>query len=123
MSDEIGVDDGQWKFSRFGLLSNRQPGNRRWAEVVAAPDLGKGFALLAALDRVFLLMRGELRGPAHALPARQGLVTSSTSPVVLEKSLHNNVLRRIDLSITRPESSAMIIVSRLSHISDCLHSQ
>ena len=55
------------------IISVRQPGNRRRAHIVAAPYLGKRFlAPVAALDRLFLLMRGELRRSAHFLPARHG---------------------------------------------------
>ena len=50
-----------------------EPRNCRRAHIVAAPYLGKRFlAPVAALDRLFLLMRGELRRSAHSLPARHG---------------------------------------------------
>ena len=59
-----------------GLDSNRslgKPRNRRRADIVAAPDLGKRFlAPVTALDRLFLLVRGELGRSAHSLPARHG---------------------------------------------------
>ena len=54
-------------------ILGREPGNRRRADVVPAADVGKSFvALVAALDGLFLLMRGELRRAAHFLPTRHG---------------------------------------------------
>src|ERR1700730_7939444 len=49
--------------------SRCQPRNRRRADVVAAGDVGKRLALVAALDRLALLVIGELERPAHFLPA------------------------------------------------------
>jgi hypothetical protein len=59
--------------------------NRRRADVVAAPDVGKGFvAGIAALDRLALLVIGELERSAHFLPARHG--PRSTFASAREKS-------------------------------------
>jgi hypothetical protein len=52
--------------------SCRQPRNRARADVVAAADVVKRFALVAALDRLALLVIGELERSAHSLPARHG---------------------------------------------------
>ena len=59
--------------SRFEPQLRHEPRNRRRADIVAAPDFGKRFlAPVAALDRLFLLVRGKLRRSAHSLPARHG---------------------------------------------------
>jgi hypothetical protein len=61
--------------SPFGLLwrlSGGEPRNRARMDGVAAGDLGKRFAPVAAANRFAPLVRGELEGSAQALPARLG---------------------------------------------------
>jgi hypothetical protein len=65
--------------------SGRQPRNRRRADVVAAGDVGKRLALLAALDRLALLVFGPARvlaapSPGSCLlPCGCGLRSRSTT--------------------------------------------
>src|SRR6266478_10018913 len=49
-----------------------QPRNRRRADLVGASDVGKRLALVAALDRLALLVIAEFERSAHFLPARNG---------------------------------------------------
>jgi Tn3 transposase DDE domain len=63
------------------MISPHQPRNRRCADVVAAADLDKRFlAPVAALDRLALLVRGELGRSAHFLPPRYGAHSAFARP-------------------------------------------
>jgi hypothetical protein len=52
--------------------SGCEAGNRRRADVVGAGDVGKCLALVAALDRLALLVIGEFERWAHFLPTLHG---------------------------------------------------
>ena len=52
----------------FFLKRSGEPRNRRRADVVTAGDVGKCLALVAALDRLLLLVIGQLGRSAHLLP-------------------------------------------------------
>ena len=70
-------------------MSWPQPRNRPPARVIAAPDFGKRFlTVVAALDRFLLLVRGELRRPAHfhalRLGARPAFARACADQVALE---------------------------------------
>ena len=55
------------------MVLSRQPGNRRGAHIVAAPDFSEAFAsLVAPGDRFFLLVWGELERSAKMLAVRLG---------------------------------------------------
>ena len=88
---------------RAAIITSGKPRNRRRADVVAAPDLGKRFlALVAALDRFFLLVRGELGRSAHFLTPR-ATARARPSPVRARiRSRSNSASPPSTVSISRP---------------------
>ena len=61
-----------WRCQRSSSEPGGEPRNRRRADVLASPNVGKGLALLAALDRLALPVIGRFERPAHFLPALLG---------------------------------------------------
>jgi len=85
----LDVESCDKKIAPSVWCSWRQSRNRPPARVIAAPDFGKRFlTVVAALDRFLLLVRGELRRPAHfhalRLGARPAFARACADQVALE---------------------------------------